>query len=233
PMKSPNMMSMTGRMPVIAAPTPRPEMPASEMGESMMRSGPNSSTRPESTLNGVPASATSSPMMKTVGSRRSSSASASRIAWPSVISRICVPLARSVAILGVDILRDLTLGRERRAETELDADLDLALRPLTYLGQLLRLGQPLRDEPVAQDFDRVALCLPELLFFRRAVIRAGDVADVVAVVAIGIGEQEAGAIASAGVLHHPLGRRVDRTHVLTIHLLSWQAKRRRARRHTA
>ena len=36
-------------------------MPASEMGESMTRSGPNLSTRPTSTLKGVPASATSSP----------------------------------------------------------------------------------------------------------------------------------------------------------------------------
>jgi hypothetical protein len=40
------------RIPVIAAPRPRPEMPASEMGESMTRSVPNSSTSPERTLNG-------------------------------------------------------------------------------------------------------------------------------------------------------------------------------------
>src|SRR5919199_549230 len=53
-MKSPNMMSTTGRMPVIAAPRPIPAMPASEIGESMIRSGPNSSTRPAMTLNGVP-----------------------------------------------------------------------------------------------------------------------------------------------------------------------------------
>ena len=48
------MMSTTGRMPVIAAPTPRPVMPASEIGESITRSVPNSSTSPDSTLNGVP-----------------------------------------------------------------------------------------------------------------------------------------------------------------------------------
>ena len=59
------MMSTTGRSPVIAAPTPRPVIPASEIGESSTRSGPNSSTRPASTLNGVPASATSSPRMNT------------------------------------------------------------------------------------------------------------------------------------------------------------------------
>ena len=44
------MMSTTGRIPVIAAPTPIPVIPASEIGESMMRSGPNSSTRPEQHL---------------------------------------------------------------------------------------------------------------------------------------------------------------------------------------
>ncbi len=82
------MMSTIGRMPVMAAPTPMPVKPGSEMGVSMTRSVPNSSTRPHSTLNGVPASATSSPMMKTVGSRRISSASASLTAWLKVISRM-------------------------------------------------------------------------------------------------------------------------------------------------
>ena len=94
-MKSPNMMSTTGRMPVMAAPTPIPVMPASEMGESITLSVPNSSTRPLSTLKGVPASATSSPMMNTLGSRRSSSARASLIASPKVIIRplsLCVDM---------------------------------------------------------------------------------------------------------------------------------------------
>ena len=53
-MKSPNMMSTTGRKPVMAAPTARPVKPASEIGVSMTRSLPNSSTRPFTTLNGVP-----------------------------------------------------------------------------------------------------------------------------------------------------------------------------------
>ena len=86
--KSPNMMSTTGRIPVIAAPRPTPVIPGSEIGESITRSGPNSSTRPDSTLNGVPASATSSPMTNTVGSRRSSSRSASFTACDCVISRV-------------------------------------------------------------------------------------------------------------------------------------------------
>jgi hypothetical protein len=74
------MMSTIGRIPVIAAPTPMPVKPASEMGVSMMRSLPNSSTSPLSTLKVVPASATSSPISTTFGSRRSSSAMASLMA---------------------------------------------------------------------------------------------------------------------------------------------------------
>ncbi len=79
-MKSPNMMSTTGRIPVMAAPMAMPVIPASEMGESITRCVPNSCTSPLRTLKGVPASATSSPMMKTRGSRRISSARASRMA---------------------------------------------------------------------------------------------------------------------------------------------------------
>jgi hypothetical protein len=76
-MKSPNIRSTTGPAPVIAAPTAMPMKPGSEIGVSITLSVPNSSTSPESTLNGVPASATSSPIRMTVGSRRISSASAS------------------------------------------------------------------------------------------------------------------------------------------------------------
>jgi hypothetical protein len=79
-MKSPNMMSTTGRMPVMAMPTEMPVIPASEIGESITRVVPNSSTSPESTLKGVPASATSSPMISTRSSRLISSARASLIA---------------------------------------------------------------------------------------------------------------------------------------------------------
>ncbi len=89
----------------MAAPSPMPVIPASEMGESRTRCGPNSSTSPESTLNGVPASATSSPITKTVGSRRSSSASASLTAWASEISR--APLVTGSSTLGMDMLVDL------------------------------------------------------------------------------------------------------------------------------
>ena len=75
--KSPNIKSTIGLEPVIAAPTAIPVKPGSDIGVSIIRLVPNSSTRPESILNGVPASATSSPRRKIVSSRRISSAIAS------------------------------------------------------------------------------------------------------------------------------------------------------------
>ncbi len=44
------MISTTGRSPSIAAPTPAPTKPSSEIGVSRTRSGPNSSSRPAETL---------------------------------------------------------------------------------------------------------------------------------------------------------------------------------------
>src|ERR1700751_631758 len=121
-MKSPNMMSTTGRNPVIAAPTAIPVNPASEIGVSSTLSLPNSSTSPESTLNGVPASATSSPMMQTVRSRRISSASASRIACAKVNSRL--------EFSGIDVLVHLVRTGIRGRDRELNRlfHLLLALR---------------------------------------------------------------------------------------------------------
>ena len=122
--KSPNMMSTTGRSPVIAAPTPSPVMPGSEIGESSTRSGPNSSTSPASTLNGVPASATSSPITNTVSSRRSSSASASLTACAIVSSRTAI----GEATLDEDILGHFARIRERRLEREREPGVDLGPR---------------------------------------------------------------------------------------------------------
>src|SRR6266851_1041126 len=183
-MKSPNIMSTTGRMPVIAAPTPSPVMPASEIGESITRAGPNSSTSPESTLNGVPASATSSPMMYTLGSRRISSAKASRMAWPKVISRVCWPfpgpkLSWLDVVLSIDILIYLTWVREWRVERELNSCCDLGPYSLLDLFEDLRIGEALIDQPGAEQHERIPLSPPVLLLFFGAVVRALDVAYMV------------------------------------------------------
>src|SRR4051812_6021367 len=203
--KSPNIRSTTGRRPVIAAPTPRPVKPGSEIGVSTTRFVPNSSTSPDRTLNGVPASATSSPMTNTFGSRRISSTSAALTACANVIS-------------GIDILRHLRGVGIRGVERELHAGLDLGpglvLDPL----QVVARRELLLLEPAAVDRERVTLAPPQLFLVLRAVVRAVDVADVVAVVAVRVREQERRAGAGARALDELDRLRVHRPHVLAVHL---------------
>src|SRR3989304_3459014 len=156
-MKSPNMISTTGRRPVIATPTPRPVMPASEMGESITRSGPNSSTKPDRTLKGVPASATSSPTMNTRGSRRISSASASRMASAKVSSR---PLAS-----GIDVLSDLAHIRICGVDGELRRRLDLHLHVGVNAIEHGLVGELLADQKFGEFLQRIAQRHPLPPFF--------------------------------------------------------------------
>src|SRR5579863_4741198 len=149
------MISTTGRSPVIAAPTAMPVNPASEIGVSLTRSFPNSSTSPESTLKGVPASATSSPIMHTRGSRRISSASASRTASPSVNSR--------TATSGIDILRHLIHARIGSFYRKLDGGVDIGLHLRVNFLELGFAGEILSDDPITMQFDRIAFRHPALL----------------------------------------------------------------------
>src|SRR5882672_3747190 len=174
-MKSPNMMSTTGRKPVIAAPTASPVKPASEIGVSRTLSLPNSSTRPDSTLKGVPASATSSPMMQTLASRRISSASASRIACAKVSSR-------SVAISGIDILLYCVDARVGRCDSEIHGLLHFRCQFVVPAIECDGVGEFLFDQQIPQIENGIALRLPGLLFLLGAIVFAVDIADVVAVV---------------------------------------------------
>src|SRR5512142_3297793 len=171
--KSPNIMSTTGCMPVMAAPTPSPVKPGSEMGVSMTWSLPNSSTSPDKTLNGVPASATSSPRMKTRVSRRISSASASRMASPKVSSRS-----------GIDVLPYFFRSRERRIQGELHSSLYFLLHIGLKAVQHSLVGELLGNQPPSEDFQRIALRPPLLLFLFGAIIRPADVSHMVPVVPV-------------------------------------------------
>src|SRR5579863_2217443 len=146
--KSPNIMSTTGRRPVIAAPTARPVNPASEIGVSTTRSVPNSSTRPERTLKGVPASATSSPRMQTDESRRISSASASRIASANVISRMTTS--------GIHVLLDFLGARIRRSQCKLDCRFDLGFHYRLDLLQERGVGGTLVAHPSYENLKGIA-----------------------------------------------------------------------------
>src|SRR5437879_4766536 len=174
--KSPNMMSTTGRMPVMAAPTATPVKPASEMGVSTTRSEPNSSTSPDKTLNGVPASATSSPKMHTCESRRISSASASRTACANVSSRS-----------GIHILLHLIHAGIGRGDSELRGGLHLSADFRCNSIQRRSVGVALIKQPFRMQPDGIALGLPVLLLLFRAIVFAVDVADVVSAVAVGVG----------------------------------------------
>src|SRR5580700_11751863 len=152
-MKSPNMMSTTGRRPVIAAPTATPVNPASEIGVSTTRPAPNSSTNPERTLNGVPASATSSPKMQTRESRRISSASASRTACANVSSRS-----------GIDVLLHLVDAGIGRGNGELHSCFHDGANLGRYSIERCGVGVALLEQPLRQNSYGIAVRLPMLLF---------------------------------------------------------------------
>src|SRR6266852_1443753 len=224
-MKSPNMMSTMGRSPVIAAPTASPVNPASEIGVSSTRSLPNSSTRPESTLKGAPASATSSPRMQTVGSRRISSASASRIACPKVSSRSVVS--------GIDILFHLIDTWIGRGNRELHGFPHFGLKLTVPAIERPGIGQFLFDQPIPQIENRIPLTLPGLLFLLRAIVFAVDITHVMPVVPVCVAEQERGAVTATGALNQPLRDVIDSAHVLTVHGGGFQAEGSRPRQDVA
>src|SRR6056297_1787813 len=192
--KSPNIRSTTGRAPVMAAPTAIPIKPGSAIGVSTTRPVPNSSTRPDRTLNGVPASATSSPRMNTVSSRRISSASASFTAWDRVISRISISSVREhmhVDLVGRRVGRFFGVGH----------GVGRVLFNLGIHRVDLFLGRDaFAHQMGAEPDDRILVFLPILLFILGAVVFAVDVADVVAVVAVGhqFDEKRAFALPGAG-----------------------------------
>src|SRR2546428_4026524 len=190
----------------------------------MTRSVPNSCTSPVSVLKGWPASATSSPMMNTRGSRRISSASASRTASPYVSSL--------TATSGVDILVHLARLGVRRRQRELHAAVDLGLHVGQDALQGAGVGEPLRREAPGQGLERIALRHPLPLFFPRAVL-AVDVADVVAVVPVGLALDEGRPLATARALAEPTHRRVAGLDVLAVDALGVDAEGPGARQDVA
>src|SRR3984957_7217329 len=221
-MKSPNIMSITGRMPVIAAPTAIPVNPASEIGVSRTRWGPNSSTRPVRTLNGWPASAISSPKINTRGSRRISSASASRMACASVSSRV----ATASLLSSVDILIHLVGTGIGSGQRKLDRAIDLSLHFFLHLVEHRAVGLPLRQQPIAHDTNWIAIGFPLQFFLLRAIVFAADIADMMPVIAVSVRYQQRRASALPGTIHQPFGRCINRAYILPIHLFRWHSERR-------
>src|SRR5580692_5638093 len=202
--KSPNIMSTTGRNPVIAAPTPIPVNPASEMGVSRTRSDPNSSTRPDNTLNGVPASATSS-----------------RMACANVNSR--------TEVSSIDVLVHFVQRRIGRSNGKVDSGLHLGTHFFFNSFQRVRIRDPLLDQKRAMVLNRIALSLPFLLFRLGAVILTIDVPNVVASVSVRIAHQKRRALAPPRAAYQPGGSFVNRAHVLPINVFRVHSKSSSAR----
>src|SRR6188474_366318 len=220
--KSPNMMSTIGRMPAMAAPTPSPVKPASEIGVSMMRSLPNSSTRPTSTLKVVPASATSSPMRTTFGSRLISSAMASLMASPKVSSLI------AVANSGIDVLVYFAGVGIRAVHCEFDGRIHLDDERLLDGVERGAIDHAVVHQPLTVQSDRIALRHPLLLFRFRPVIGACDVADVMAVIPVRLELEERRPLASARPFDVLRRNGVNVAHVLPVDRLVGHAERRGA-----
>src|SRR5690348_702164 len=219
------MISTTGRSPVIAAPTPMPVNPGSEIGVSITRDFPNSSTIPERTLNGVPASATSSPMMNTLGSRRISSDSASRTASAIVNSR--------TATSGINILPHLIRSRIRGLQSKGDCRVNFRFRLRLNFVELRLRPEFFAEQPLAQDRDRIAFGPPLLFFLLGAVIFAAHVADMVPVIPVRIAQEKRRPISRARLFDHVACHRVHRADVLPVHAFRRNPKRRWTRQNFA
>src|SRR5947207_14245599 len=211
------MMSTTGRNPVYSAQTPMPVNPASEIAVSITRSAPNSSTRPDNTLNGVPASATSSPKMHTRESRRISSASASRTA--------CANVSSLVATSGINVLIHLVYRRVRRGNRKLHRRLHFRPHFFLDLLELSLVRKFLLNQPLREVLDGVPFRLPFLLFLFRTVIFAVVSPHVVSRVAIRFANQKRRPFALPRPLHQQVRRRVHRSHILPVHAFCLHSKR--------
>src|SRR3954447_8171080 len=110
--KSPNMISITGRKPLTAAPKAAPAIASSEIGVSNTRSAPCSDWSPPVTAKTPPGAATSSPKKTTLSSRASSSSRASRTALRNSSSDIGVPLSHHEAQRRLEPVADI--GQETR-----------------------------------------------------------------------------------------------------------------------
>src|SRR6185437_15317247 len=224
-MKSPNIISTTGRSPVIAAPIPRPVKPASEIGVSITRSVPNSAESPERTLKTVPASATSSPMMNTRGSRRISSASASLIASAIVSSRGATDgSCRAVFISRVDILLDLVRIRVRRRYGELNRFINVRFDFSFYAVQNSGISIIFCDQPLPQQLDGIAFGHPLLLFFLAPVVFPIHIADVMAAISVRIAEKEGRAVASTRALDNIFRSGIHGSHILPVYTFGMNPK---------
>src|SRR5258705_2849972 len=115
--------------------------------------------------------------------------------------------------LRIDVFTDLARVRIRRGQRVLDTVVDLRLHVGLDALEDGRISQALAFEPSGEGLERIALAHPLLLLVPRAVL-AVDVADVMAVVAVGLALEARLPLGPPRTLHEPPHRRVDRPHRL-------------------
>src|SRR5262249_29878000 len=124
---------------------------------------------------------TSSPIRTTVGSRRISSAIASRTASPKPMSPRTVG---AVCVSSINVLIHFVGSRICSRDREFDRRVHFCRQFGADLLEGRCGGQPFFHQPVAEDLDWIAIAHP-LLFFRfGTVIRACDVSDMMTVVPV-------------------------------------------------
>ena len=214
PRKSRYISSTTGRMPAIAAPTPRPTIALSEMGVSRTRS-PNRSCRPRVRPNTLPPAATSIPATNTRSSPASSASSAARIA--SMVRNTGASAAGAGGSgrsgLGrVDEVGQRGGRRRRQPPSCLDGFVELVRdRGLHGFERVVRDAR--RAEPARADEQRVA-CFPLADLVGRSV--ALRVAFVVTVPAVGGRLDDDGTASGARRLDHRAHRGRGRHDVVAV-----------------
>src|SRR5262249_11770156 len=129
------------------------------------------------------------------GSRRISSAIASRTASPKPMSSRA---AGGFAVSSINVLVDFVGIGIRSRDGELDGGVHLGSELGANLLERRRVGEAFLQEPIVENLDWIAIADPLLLLGFRPIVGARDVANVVAVVAVGIEEHERGAAAFTG-----------------------------------
>src|ERR1039458_361580 len=193
-MKSLNMISSTGRIPPIAAPTAAAVIPCSAIAVSRTRSAPNSANSPWVTLNTPPGAPISYPIRKT----RSSSLIASRRADRMASAKLTVRDSLVVST-DVDKFLDLLGIRKRTFASKLKSGLNFGCTCGSYVLDL-RVLDPAKLEIANGSLQRIALP-PELNLLPRSVRHRRSIANVMSREPIRLELQKRRTMAITGPCH--------------------------------
>src|SRR5262245_20426855 len=143
---------------------------------------------------------------------------ASFTASPNVSSRV------AVAASGINILVYLVRRRIWSRDSELHSFGNFVFYFFLDRIQLGFVGEVFFNQRIAEQRDRIALGLPHLFFLFRSIVLACDVAHVMSMEAIRVANKERRTGTPAHSLDNFLRRRINRSHVLSIDVLAFDAE---------